>query len=236
MPLVIARVPEDRVYHLTAEGMSFTVTVILRASTVERWIRAIKKQFLDDAPRKCVGLDCEFTDPREGIQNQRAAVFQLSVGYENLVFQICWDDEVPQLLNEFLRDKTIRFCGAAIHNDVRMLNHYGIDIPSVFDLQKVIPNPTNNPIPSLYDLSNAIIGTKLEKKKRKKKDKKKNKKDDEEEEEDELIFGWGNVPLSYEQVKYAAIDARLGFEIARRHWKLRGYNSHVDHLNIIVDE
>ena len=85
--------------------------------------------------------------------------------------------------------------------------------------------------------SNATIGTKLEKKKRKKKDKKKNKKkDDEEEKEDELIFGWGNIPLSFEQVKYAALDACLGFEIARRHWKLRGYNSHVDHLNIIVDE
>ena len=150
-----------------------------------------------------------------------------------MVFQICWADKVPQLLKEFLRDNTIRFCGAAIHNDVHMLGYYGIDIPSVFDLQKVIPNPTNNLIPSLYDLANATVGTNLEKKKRKKKDVKK---DDEEEEEDDLIFGWGNVPLSYEQVKYAALDARLGFEIARRHWKLHGYNSHVDRLNINVDE
>lgn len=234
----LARVPRSRVYHFTVEGMHFKVTVTLRASRVERWIRDIKKQFLDAAPIKCVGLDCEFTDPREGRENQRAAVLQLSVASENLVFQICWADEVPQLLKEFLRDNTIRFCGAAIHNDVHMLRYYGIDIPSVFDLQRVIPNPTNKPIPSLYDLSNATIETNLEKKKRKKqKDKKKNKKkDDEEEEEDDLIFGWGNVPLSYEQVKYAALDARLGFEIARRHWKLHGYNSHVDRLNIIVDE
>jgi hypothetical protein len=63
-----------------------------------------------------------------------------------------------------------------------MLRSYGIEISSVYDLQRIIPNPTNNPIPSLYDLSNAIIGTKLEKKKRNKKDKKK---DDEEEEEEE---------------------------------------------------
>jgi hypothetical protein len=80
-----------------------------------------------------------------------------------------------------------------------------------------MPNPTKNPIPSLYDLSNATIGTKLEKKKRNKKDKK----DDEEEEE--LIYGWAKVPLSNKQVLYAALDARLGFEIARRHWKLQGY-------------
>jgi ribonuclease D len=203
------------VYYLKAEGMDFKVTETLHASRVEKRIRAIKKEFLDAAPIKCVGLDCEFTNPREGRQNQRVVVLQLLVASEILVFQICQANEVPQLLKEFLQDNTI--CGAAIHNDVHMLRYYGIEIPSMFDLQKIISNLTNNTIPSLYDLSNATIGTNLEKKKSKKKDKKKNKKKDDEEEEEELIFGWGNVPLSYEQVKYAALDARLGFEIARRH-------------------
>jgi hypothetical protein len=36
----------------------------------------------------------------------------------------------------------------------------------------IIPNPTNKPILSLYDLSNATIGTKLEKKRIKKNKKK----------------------------------------------------------------
>jgi hypothetical protein len=75
---------------------------------------------------------------------------------------------VPQLLRDFLRDPTIRFCGAAISNDVRMLQSYGIQISSMYDLQVIIPNPTKKPILSLYDLSNATIETKLEKKKRKK--------------------------------------------------------------------
>jgi hypothetical protein len=138
---------------------------------------------------------------------------------------------VPQLLKECLKDTTIRFCGAAIANDVRMPSLYRIEIPSTYDFQKIVPNPTKNPTPSLYDLSNATIGTNLEKKKWIKKDKKK---DDEEEEE--LIFGWAKVPLSFEQVLYAALDVHLGFEIARRHWKLQGYNSHVNHLNIWVDD
>jgi hypothetical protein len=77
-------------------------------------------------------------------------------------------------------------------------------------------------------MSNATTGINLEKKKRIKKDKKK----DDEEEEEEVIFCWAKVPLSFEKVLYAALDARVGFEIARRHWKLRGYNSHVDRLNI----
>jgi hypothetical protein len=217
--------------------MHFTIIETLRASMVEMWIRAVKQQFLDAAPIKCVGWDCEFTSPCEGRRNQRAAVLQLSVALEVLVFQICQTDHVPQLLKEFLKDPTIRFCGVAIKHDVHMLGSYGIEIPSVYDLQRIIPNPTKNPILSLYDLSNATIGTKLEKKKRNKKDKKKDKKkDDEEEGEEELIYGWAKVLLSNIQVLYATLDARLGFELARRHWKLQGYNSPVDHLNIMVDD
>jgi ribonuclease D len=203
--------------------MHFTITETLRASMVEMWIRTVKQRFLDAAPIKCVGLDCEFTSPREGRRHQRAAVLQLSVASEVLVFQICRADHVSQLLKDFLKDPTIRFCGMAIDNDVQMLGSYGIEIPFVYDLQRIMPNPTKNPIPSLYDLSNANIGTKLEKKKRNKKDKKKDKKKDDEEEEEELIYGWAKVPLSDKQVLYAALDARLGFEIARRHWKLQGY-------------
>jgi ribonuclease D len=198
---------------------------------VEKWIRAVKQRFLDAAPIKCVGLDCEFTSPRE--DRQHVAVLQLSVASEVLIFHICWVNRVPQLLKEFLKDTTIKFCGAAIANDVRMLSSYGIEIPSAYDLKKIVLNPTNKLTPSLYDLANATIGTHLEKKKRIKKDKKDKKMDKKKkEEEEELIFGWAKVPLSFEQVLYAALDARLGFEIARSYWKLQGYNSHVDRLNI----
>jgi ribonuclease D len=210
--------PATRVHNITAEGMEFTITETLRASMVEMWLHAVKQRFLDAAPIKCVGLDCEFTTPRDK-RHQCAAVLQLSVASEVLVFQICRADHVPQLLRDFLGDPTIRFCGAAIGNDVRMLQSYGIQIPSVYDLQVIMPNPTKKPIPSLYDLSNATIGTKLEKKKRIKKNKKKG----DEEEEEELIYDWAKVPLSEKQVLYAALDARLGFEIARSYWNLEGY-------------
>jgi hypothetical protein len=80
---------------------------------------------------------------------------------------------------------------------VRILSSYGIEILSASDLQKIVPNPTKNLILSLYALSNATIGTNLEKKKRIKKDKKMDKKKDGDEEE-ELIFCWANVSLSFE--------------------------------------
>jgi hypothetical protein len=66
--------------------MNFTITETLRASRVEKWIRAVKQRFLDVAPIKCVGLDCEFTTHEV---NQRAAILQLSVASEVLIFQIC---------------------------------------------------------------------------------------------------------------------------------------------------
>jgi hypothetical protein len=62
-----------------------------------------------------------------------------------------------------------------------MLSSYRIEIPFACDLQKIVPNPTNKSILSLYDLINATIRTSLEKKKRIKKDKKMDKKKEEEE-------------------------------------------------------
>ena len=180
------------VHYYTDHKMDFKVTVTTRASWVEKWIREVKSRYLDAAPTNCVGLDCEFTDYREvGRDNQRAAVLQLSVASENLVFQILYANQVPQLLIDFLGDKSIMFCGVAIGNDQQMLEPYGIHIGFPVDLQKEVkPNPTTNPNnPSLYDLSNAILGTRLEKKKKLKKQELEKMSREEIEKEEELIFG-----------------------------------------------
>jgi hypothetical protein len=84
--------PQSRLYYITIEEMNFTITETLCASRVEKWIRAVKQRFLDATPIKCVCLDCEFTT-HEVIQ--RAAVLQLSVASEVLIFQICWANRVP---------------------------------------------------------------------------------------------------------------------------------------------
>ena len=85
------------------------------------------------------------------------------------------------------------FCGEAIANDVRMLESYGIAIPGALDLQKEIPNPTINPTPSLYALSNAYIGTDIKKKGA----------------NSIRNNGWAEFPLDCEHIRYAALDARL---------------------------
>jgi hypothetical protein len=72
--------PRSRLYYFTIKEMNFTVMETLRASRVEKWICAVKQRFLDAAPIKCVGLDCEFTSPHK--DRQRATVLQLSVASE----------------------------------------------------------------------------------------------------------------------------------------------------------
>jgi hypothetical protein len=86
--------PATRVHNITAEGMEFTIMETLRASMVEMWLHTVKQRFLEAAPIKCVGLDCEFTTPRDKL-HQRAAVLQLLVASKVLVFQICQADHVP---------------------------------------------------------------------------------------------------------------------------------------------
>jgi hypothetical protein len=64
------------------------------------------------------------------------------------------------------------------------------------------PNPTFNYPPGLYALPNAYIESNLSKN------------------DPEIAAirreGWIDVSLSFEQVEYVTLDARLGFEIARK--------------------
>ncbi|XP_051202040.1 uncharacterized protein [Lolium perenne] len=230
--------PRFEVYYDVIEKMNFKVTYTLRAKRVERWIRVVKRDFLDAAKIKVVGLDCEFTDPRKGRANQRAAVLQLFVAQQTLVFHIVHADEVPQLLIDFLADKNIRFCGAVIHNNVNMLHTYEINgISSAISLQQILRNPVpNKQSPCLYDLSNHYIRTGLEQKKKFNKKNKPPKTAKELAEEEALIFGWGDFPFSHKQLQYAALDARLGFELGRRHFQTLGYNSQLDLLGLNIYE
>jgi hypothetical protein len=98
--------PRSWLYYVVIEEMNFTITETLRASRVEKWIRSVKRRFLNAAPIKCVGLDCEFTTHEVP---QLAAVLQLSVATEILIFQICHANRVPHQLKEFLKDTTIKF-------------------------------------------------------------------------------------------------------------------------------
>ena len=106
--------------------MSFKVTFTLHVARVERWIRDVKRDYLDGAKIKIVGLDCEFTTSREGRENQRAATLQLCVAHETLVYQILFADALPRALIEFLaptRLERLFFRGTRVKMRVNFTSH-----------------------------------------------------------------------------------------------------------------
>jgi hypothetical protein len=115
----MAAVPRSRLYYFVEKGMRFRMTVTLRALCVESWIRRVHQEFVDRASEdsKCVGLAYEYTDAVKNVRQknfppekrQHAAVLQLSIASETLVFQICLADVVPELLREFLNNDAIMF-------------------------------------------------------------------------------------------------------------------------------
>ncbi|XP_044354353.1 uncharacterized protein [Triticum aestivum] len=218
---------DEKPYHFDAQGIDIKATVTVRASTVEAWISRVWTNFLRDAERKLVGLDTEFSNPVFGKrqkdlpkeQKQRAAVLQLCVANECLVYHIVHARRIPAMLRMFIADKDIVFCGAGISQDQEMLGYYGLNIASSFDLQERVEIPKSicsKPTPSLIDLSNYLLGTKLTK---------------DGESERLRRSGWGAFPLTLERIRYAAVDARLSFEVARRHFRSASYDRPGDRLN-----
>jgi hypothetical protein len=65
-------VSRSRLFYFVEQGMDFKVTVILCTTTVERWIRHVQWEFLDDASEnsKCVSLNCEYTDTMKNVKKR----------------------------------------------------------------------------------------------------------------------------------------------------------------------
>ena len=116
----MARQPpkDERPYHFATQGIDTKATVTIQPSIVKAWISRVWTNFLRDAERKLVGLDTEFTNaafgkrqkdlPKE--QKQRAAVLQLCVANECLVYHIVHARHVPAMLGRFLAYEDIVFC------------------------------------------------------------------------------------------------------------------------------
>jgi hypothetical protein len=70
----MASVSRSRLFYFVEQGMDFKVTVILRTTTVERWIRHVQREFLDDASEnsKCISLGYEYTDTMKNVKQRRS--------------------------------------------------------------------------------------------------------------------------------------------------------------------
>ena len=135
-----------------------------------------------------IGLDAEYTE-RATRKIQRAAVLQLCLEDDVLVYHIIHAPSIPGELHDFLSLEDIYFCGAAIAGDKQKLEPYNLDSKSMADLQTKIKIPVKDcdkPTPSLFDVANFVLGTNLQK-------------------GDKMLAlrssAWENYPLIYEWIK-----------------------------------
>jgi hypothetical protein len=180
------------VQHVLVErSLSIVATVTDHPRVVRKWINNVSNS-LQKVEMNVIGLDAEYTESSTG-KIQRAAVLQLCLEDDVLVYHIIHVPSIAGELHDFLSREDIYFCGAAIAGDKQKLDPYNLDLKSIGDLQTKIKIPVEDcdkPTPSLFDVENFVLGTNLQK-------------------GDETLalrsFGWENYPLTYERIKYAAL-------------------------------
>jgi ribonuclease D len=180
-----------------------TTTVTSSGQAVERWIAEILSVHRPGGIgyNIAVGLDVEWRPSYRADQNP-VATLQLCVERSCLIFQLLHADYVPGALAEFLGDRGIRFFGVGVEADAeRLSDDHGLQVANAVDLRGRAAERMNRPDlrqAGLRALVQAVMGVDLVKPQR------------------VTMSRWDAYCLSYEQIRYACIDAFVSFEIARR--------------------
>jgi ribonuclease D len=170
------------------------------ASKVEEHINKIELILEKEDSYKIVGLDVEYTYGPE----QKAALIQLCMGTDCLLYQISSADQPCPKLADFLGRPDITFAGVDIGNDITRLGRCNLSVANFVDIQKrwKPADSTSNNKDSLADYAAAIIDSQYKSIMKKLTH-----------EEHKL---WKQVPLSMKHILYASIDAYATYEVYRR--------------------
>ncbi|CAJ2670656.1 unnamed protein product [Trifolium pratense] len=170
-------------------------------SMVDKWLSSIS----NNNSSLLVGLDveCLFTNHRANHRgvSYPAAVLQLCIGSECLVFQILHAPYVPESLIAFLDNKNHKFVGVGIKDDVDKLDRdFSLRVANFVDLRTLAAQTLDDKAMNsagLKTLAKRVLGKEIEKPKR------------------ITLSDWSNFPLTIRQVQYACVDAFISFEVGR---------------------
>ena len=127
------------VQHVLVEGSMCIVSTITIPRVVRQWINNVSGS-LEKVETRVIGLDAEYTERAPG-KIQRAAVLQLCLEDDVLVYHIIHVPSIPGELHDFLSREDLYFCEAAIKGDKQKLEPYNLDLKSIADLQTRIKIP-----------------------------------------------------------------------------------------------
>jgi hypothetical protein len=201
----MAKTPFSHEYKLPCHGTTeMNVLYTNTASRVEGWLTSIEST-LDASKRKIVGIDVEYDRLRgSSINPKKAAVIQLCVGTEVLVYHVCHADERSEKLYNFLYGYRYTFAGFCTAEDRNVLGRSQFYIHNIKDIQMIWRDPDNKKrTQGLKDVAAAIIDPFYMKMK-----------DGFGREEHSM---WANAPpLPPEHILYAARDAYVTYEVYKR--------------------
>ncbi|VAH62270.1 unnamed protein product [Triticum turgidum subsp. durum] len=134
------------------------------------------------------------------LQEIRSVLGDLVVGID--VEWLLHADFVPQALSGFLADPNLRFVGVGVQEDVeRLSDDHSLAVANAVDLRGLAAEGMQMPElrqAGLQAVARTVMGANLQKPQR-------------------VRMGpWDAYCLSYDQIKYACIDAFVSFEVGRK--------------------
>ncbi|KAL6845344.1 hypothetical protein ACP4OV_024839 [Aristida adscensionis] len=192
---------ESDVIEVEFANHTISATVTTSGEAVERWlaeVRAVHRRRLGDL---VVGLDVEWRPSYRSDQNP-VATLQLCVGRRCLIFQLLHADYVPAALAEFLGEPAFRFVGVGVDADVeRLLEDHELRVANAVDLRGLAAEGMQSSElrqAGLRAVVAAVLGVNIAKPQR------------------VTMSRWDASCLSYDQIRYACIDAFVSFEVGRK--------------------
>lgn len=169
------------------------------APMVESWLSEINP-IINENP--IIGLDVEWRPNQSRSIENPVATLQLCVGHRCLIYQLIHTQNIPQSLFDFLANRSYKFVGAGIENDVeKLLLDYELKVTNAVDLgvlaaTRLCKRELKNA--GLKGLAKEVLGKEIEKPKK------------------VTLSRWDSEWLTCNQVQYACLDAFLSSEIGRR--------------------
>ena len=185
-------------YPLLAKGVEVVYTT--DALEAEKWLR----YNVIDCPTQvsAVGFDIEwepqFVSKKNGGTENETAVLQLAVENSCLVLHVYHMDKLPKSLELVLGDKDFLKVGSGIKQDGSKLKRdLGLDVEGVTDIQlmakEIDPSMRKT---GLKALAQTFLRIELDK--------------------TTAMSSWEKYPLTFTQIKYAALDAWIGLKIFQK--------------------
>jgi ribonuclease D len=192
---------ETKVYTVGFGGDAITTTVTSSGDAVEGWLYEVRSVHRRRLHNLVVGLDVEWR-PLFGPGYSPTALLQLCVGRRCLIFQFLHRDYIPDALDEFLDDPDFKFVGVGVQDDAeRLSNDYNLHVNNTVDLAELAADEMGRPDlrnAGLKAIACAVMDASVDKPQR-------------------VRTGrWDACDLTYQQIKYATIDAFVSFEVGRK--------------------